>query len=114
MEVHTSLLIFKLSVFLLLHWFVSLTLKYSVLGYGKNLLLCMHFNRIPCEIKEKNNNFSFYLYHLLLSCFHILYELAPEQNADAICCVFFCARMEVDLITTDIQERGEVSECIVF
>jgi hypothetical protein len=65
----------------------------------------MHFNRIPCEIKEtRNNNPSFYLYHLLLSCFHILYELALEQNADAICCVFFFgARMEVDLITTSAE-----------
>jgi hypothetical protein len=90
MEVHTSLLIFYLPTFLLLDWFVSLTFKYSVPGYGKNVFFCMHFKRIPCEIKEtKNNNLSFYLYHLLLSCFHILYELALEQNADAIRCVFF-------------------------
>jgi len=53
MAVHTSLLILNLSVFLLLLWYVSLTLKYSVPGYGKNLLFCMHFNRIHCEIKEK-------------------------------------------------------------
>jgi len=78
--------------FLLLHWYVSLTLKYSVTGYGKNVLFCTHFKRIPCEIKEtKNNNLSFYLYRLLLSCFHILYELALEQNADVSAAGFFCA-----------------------
>jgi hypothetical protein len=91
MELHTSLLILNLSVlFLLLHWYVYLTLKYSVPDYGKHMLFCIHFNRVPCEIKEtKNNNFSLFLHHLLLSCFHILYELALEQNADDIRCFFF-------------------------
>ena len=84
MKFHTSLLIFNFPVF------YCYTGKYSVPGYGKNMLFCTHFNRIPCEIKgTKNNNFFFYLYHLLLSSFHILYELALEQNADAIRCYFF-------------------------
>jgi hypothetical protein len=71
------------------------------------MLFCMQFNLIPCEIKEtKNYNFPLYLYNLLLSCFHIFYELALEQNADAIHCYFFGARMEVDFITTDCSTEG--------
>lgn len=101
MEVHTSLLIFNSSVCLLFHCYVSLTLKDSVPGYGNSVLFCMHFNHIPYQIKEtKNNALYFCLYHLFLSCRHILYELTLKQNTVVIRC-FFCARMQDDLITTD-------------
>jgi hypothetical protein len=107
MEVHTSLLIFNLSVFCCFTVvYVSLTLKDSVPGYCNNVLFCIHFNRIPYQIKEtKNDTTYFYLCHLLLSCRHILCELTLEQNTDAFRCVF-CALMQDDPITTDWSAEG--------